>query len=329
MRVSGGSVNHKRGRANVGASICRSREGVRSMMSWRARSRLLVTLVLSSATALVLALGIAGTPAGAETSLTGFYLDLGASASVGFQPTGTNPRGERTTDGYANDVVDHEAQRGVTLDLTELGCPGETTITMINGEDRCYHEDGSQLGDAMAFLRAHDGEEGIVTIDLGFNDLRHCFHLGPARQSCVDGQISLLQEQLPYILQSLEGVAGPGVSFVGVGFDDPYLADAISGRWGARFATHSEGVTDQLNGTLSAIYAAANIPMATVSNYFDTEDRWRVHLEGFGLVPENVAHACELTWMCAPKPFGPNLHPNDAGYLVIAEAIESQLTAPW
>jgi lysophospholipase L1-like esterase len=302
---------------------------VKKIKSWRVASRLLVSFLVAGALTPAVALVFASAPAGAEAPLSAFYLDLGASASVGFQPTDSSPHGQPTTEGYANDVVAYEAARGVTLDLTELGCPGETTTTMVNGADHCYHEDGSQLADAMAFLRAHDGEEGIVTIDLGFNDLRDCLHLGTNRPACVAGKLAVLQEQLPYILQSLQGVAGAGVSFVGVGFDDPYLADAIIGRTGALFASHSETVMDQLNGALSTIYASANIPMATVSSFFDAQVHSKVNLEGVGTVPDNVASACELTWMCAPKPFGPNMHPNDAGYLRIAAAIESELQAPW
>jgi hypothetical protein len=301
---------------------------VKTIKSWRVASRLIVGLLMASAAPAV-ALSVGSAPAGAEAPLSGFYLDLGGSASVGFQPTESFPHGQPTTDGYANDVVAYEAARGVTLDLTELGCGGETTTTMINGGDRCYHEDGSQLADAMSFLRAHDGEEGIVTLDLGFNDLRGCLHLGSRSQACVEGRMTVLQEQLPYILQSLQAAAGSGVSFVGVGFDDPYLADAITGRTGARFASHSETVLDQLNEALSTIYANANIPMATVSSFFDADNRSRVNLAGVGNVATNVANACELTWMCAPKPYGPNLHPNDAGYLKIAAAIESELQPPW
>jgi hypothetical protein len=39
----------------------------------------------------------------------------------------------------------------------------------------------------------------------------------------------------------------------------------------------------------------------------------------------NVKYECKLTWMCAPKPFGPNIHPNDSGYLAIANAIAAVL----
>lgn len=285
--------------------------------------------MLASALAPAVFLGLGSAGAGADAPETGFYLDLGASASVGFQPTEVDPHGERTTEGYANDVVAYEAARGVTLDLTQLGCPGETTSSMISGADDCYHQDGSQLGDAMAFLRDHDGEEGIVTIDLGFNDLRHCLHAGASRDACVSAKIDALQQQLPFILQSLQGVAGPGVTFVGVGHYDPFLADALSGQRGLRIATHAVSVVESLNDALSGIYLSDHIPMATVSDYFDAQSRERVHLAGVGEVPNNVAHACELTWMCAPAPYGPNVHPNDLGYSMIAAAIENELRPPW
>jgi lysophospholipase L1-like esterase len=200
---------------------------------------------------------------------------------------------------------------------------------MISGDDHCSHEDGSQLDDALAFLRGHTSEKGIVTIDLGFNDLRHCLVFGTFRASCVSGSMTEIEEQLPYILKVLEWAAGPGVSFVGMDHYNPYLADAISGSKGARTALSSEPVMNNLNDALSAMFASADIPMATVSDSFDSQSRTRVDVVGVGTVPDNVAQICDLTWMCAPKPYGPNVHPNDQGYLTIASAIEGQLEAPW
>jgi lysophospholipase L1-like esterase len=301
---------------------------LKQYVSWRGASRLLLSLLLTGAVVPVVFLGTSS-QAGAATPLTGFYLDLGASASVGYQPTDTAPHGERTTDGYANDIVTYEAQRGMILDLTELGCPDETTATMISGDDGCYHDDGSQLLDALAFLRAHASDAGIVTIDLGFNDLRHCVIFGSFSKSCVNTSMTEIDEQLPYILKVLQWAAGPGVSFVGVDHYNPYLAEAISGATGARIATSSEPVMKNLNIALSSMFAGAGIPMATVSASFDNQSHVRVDVVGLGTIPDNVAQICELTWMCAPKPFGPNVHPNDEGYLTIASAIESQLTAPW
>ena len=37
-------------------------------------------------------------------------------------------------------------------------------------------------------------------------------------------------------------------------------------------------------------------------------------------VPRDVERICTLTWMCAGKPRGPNIHANRTGYGVIARA---------
>lgn len=69
--------------------------------------------------------------------------------------------------------------------------------------------------------------------------------------------------------------------------------------------------------------------MADVDEFFDGRDRTPVDLSGVGTVPDNVAHICQLTWMCATAPYGPDFHPDDAGYATIAAAIESVLPSPW
>jgi hypothetical protein len=41
-------------------------------------------------------------------------------------------------------------------------------------------------------------------------------------------------------------------------------------------------------------------------------------------VPVAVVAVCNLTWMCAPSPSGPNIHANAAGYREIASAFEKK-----
>jgi hypothetical protein len=53
----------------------------------------------------------ATTPTSKSTVL---YLDIGASVSVGFQPTPRDPTGQPTNRGYSNRLVTIEAARGVT-----------------------------------------------------------------------------------------------------------------------------------------------------------------------------------------------------------------------
>ena len=74
-----------------------------------------------------------------------------------------------TRAGYPDQVYAalHRSRPG--LELVKLGCPGETTTTMING-GICRYAGGSQLKAAEAFLRAHRGRVLLVTIDIGAND---------------------------------------------------------------------------------------------------------------------------------------------------------------
>ena len=258
-----------------------------------------------------------------------FYLDLGGSASVGYQPTPANPRGAPTSHGYANDVVAYEAARGVDLHLRELGCPGETTTTMLHGGGTCYGPGDSQLKEAMSFLFAHYNEAGLVTLDVGFNNVRSCLANQVVDEDCVQSQLAEIQLELPTIVSDLQGAAGPGVSFVGLDHYDPYLAYEISGGTSATFASETIDVVDRLNAVLDEVYAGAGVAVAQVDTAFQGQNLSSARLQGVGDVPDNVWNACELTWMCQPAPYGPNFHPNDTGYAIIASAIENALRPPW
>jgi hypothetical protein len=271
----------------------------------------------------------APTQAGADPVPAYFYLDVGASESLGFQPTPDTPHGVPTDEGYANDLVAHEAARGIDVELTQVGCPGETTTTMLNGDDHCYGGVDTQLAAAMTFLSEHQDEQGIVTIDLGFNNIRRCLHREIDNEDCVDKQLSDVRTDLPLIVQSLKSVAGPDVTFVGLDHYDPYLAYEIRGGAATEFAHDSEHVMDRLNGVLQYVYSSSDVPMADVDDFFDGKDRSLVTLTGVGSVPNNVAQICHLTWMCASGPYGPDFHPDDEGYSTIAESIEAVLPAPW
>ncbi|HVA70069.1 MAG TPA: GDSL-type esterase/lipase family protein [Acidimicrobiales bacterium] len=259
--------------------------------------------------------------AGAATPTQPFYLDLGASVSVGVQPTPTDPKGHPTIHGYANDLVAMAAANGVSLALTRLGCPGESVDTFINGGDHCYTGNDTQLSDALAFLRAHHDQTGLVTIDLGFNTIAPCFDGHVFDATCLAQKFATLPPQLSQVVASLKAAAGPNVTFVGVGHYDPFYASALSGASGQAFAAASVGVMRALNDVLQSVYSSFNVPFAKVAEAFSDHTHALVPLAKGVTVTGNVGAACSLTWMCAPAPFGPNIHPTDAGYHVIARAI--------
>jgi lysophospholipase L1-like esterase len=263
---------------------------------------------------------------------TAFYLDIGASESLGFQPTGiVGHNGIRTDTGYSNDVVLREGLKGVDLNLEEVGCPGDTVQKILDTtkDDACYHAPQTQLTKAIAYLKAETGP-GLVTVDLGFNDVRPCLEANPVNQSCLEAGIAAVTVDLPKIMSQLKAAAGPDVHFVGLEYSDPYLGYyEINGAGGPAEATATLVGMDQLDTVLGHIYTNEGAQVANVPGVFQINNNATATIDNVGTVPVNVQQACELTWFCTPSPFGPDDHPNDAGYSLIASAIEAVLPKSW
>ena len=239
------------------------------------------------------------------------------------QPTLEAPGGERTDTGYSNDLESLVRSRWPGLELTELGCPGESTGTMIAGGNHCAYPEGSQLNAADAFLRTHRNTR-LVTIDLGFNDVSRCIDGSEVDSACVVTRLALIRQQLPTILSSLRAAAGPHVRFVGVGHYDPFLAAERNGGSGDSYATGTLRVIEQLNDLLRSVYSAYGMPMADVLTAFDGTT-FDDPLDTGGQLAGAAQRTCHLTWMCTSAPLGPNLHPNDRGYRIIAQVIASSI----
>jgi len=256
---------------------------------------------------------------------TVLYLDIGASVSVGVQPTPRHPRGQPTNRGYSNRLVTFEASKGINIKLTELGCPGESIATMLRGPDPCYAAPDTQLSDAVAFLHAHHKATTLVTVDLGFNTLNVCLHHLDIDLTCVVPRLRLLRQQLTQVMRALTNAAGSHVVFIGLGHYNPYLA--LSTKEGSKevFATNSVVALRLMNSSLSQVYGSFNVSMADIAKAFHEEDSSVVRISKKEASRVNVQFECKLTWMCASAPYGPNVHPNDAGYLAIANAIEAMM----
>jgi lysophospholipase L1-like esterase len=249
-----------------------------------------------------------------------YYLALGDSLSQGVQP---DPAGAsvETSDGYANQVyaVLHRRQPG--LRLVKLGCPGETTATMIHG-GICSYPAGSQLAAASGFLRAHRGRVALVTIDIGANDPDSCItRLSVARLAlCVGKAIPLAAVRLAEILTRLRA-ADPGVRMIAMNYYLPVLADWRDGLPGEVLARLGELAATAYNAMLTRVYRVFGVRVANVFSAFYTGDfSQHLTLPGLGSLPRNVAAICQWTWECAAPPRGPNQHANQTGYRVIAHA---------
>lgn len=275
-------------------------------------------------------LRIAGdSPSSAATSgsTNGFYLVIGASSSLGTQPNGVPAHnGHRTKTGYSDDLVAFEKTHGAVLTMREIGCPGETVQSMLAQlKDACYTLPNTQLTIATSYLQSHSSEIGVVTIDLGFNNVRACLTATVTIASCVTHGLAAIRNDLPTIVRRLQQAAGPNVRFVGVGYSDPFLAYYLQGSAGRVIAQQGLTAINQLNTVLQQVYNVRHVPMANVSAGYRGSATYLVTTATHGTVPENVAMACANTWMCTPPPFGPDDHPNNAGYSIIAHAIFAKL----
>jgi hypothetical protein len=286
--------------------------------------RLAQALVVTTAIGMAVLAGIGSSSDGdaaADTPATAYYLDLGGSGSVGYQPTLAHPGGQPTDTGYANDLLVIERHRWPTLQLVQLGCPGETTEAFQTTGDPCRAAGHTQLGEATDFLRSHPTTV-LMTIDLGFNNLLPCFANEVVDLTCVSSTLEIVHEQLSQIITILRAASTSGtLHIVGIGHYDPYLASYIQGGVDENFSLASVDAIVQLNRVLKTTYGAAGIPIASVADPYEVTDTKLVPLSHVGLVPQDVERTCSLTWNCTPGPLGPNPHPNDAGYQLIAQAI--------
>ena len=290
-------------------------------------SRVRISFVaVAAAAALVTACSgpAASGPSDVQPPSATYYLALGDSLSQGVQPDASGTSVE-TSQGYADQLYTMLRPGEPTLQLVKLGCPNETTATMIHG-GICHYPGGAQLAAAVAFLTAHRGHVRLVTIDIGANDPEDCgswANVGTIVH-CVGTNVPDAVSNLDTILARVRAAAGPSVEIVGMSYYLPSLAQWRHGFAGQAVAWVSERLAVGYNDLLDNAYAKSDVRVANVFGAFATSDFGNSQtVPGVGTVPRNVALICQWTWECASPPRGPNQHANQAGYGVIARAFLS------
>jgi lysophospholipase L1-like esterase len=289
----------------------------------RVRISLVVAAALAAAVTACSGPG-ASAPSDIAAGPATYYVALGDSLSQGVQPD-TAGTSVETAQGYADQLYALLHGSQPALRLVKLGCPGETTGTMIRG-GFCRYAGGSQLAAATAFLTAHRGDVSLVTIDIGANDPEDCGSLASLRAitSCEGTDLPQAVGNLGEILARLRAAAGPGVRIVGMSYYLPSLAEWRNGLPGQAVARLSARLAAGYNDLLDRAYVTGGARVADVFGAFSTSDFGNlVTVPGVGTVPRNVALICQWTWACASPPRGPNQHANQAGYGVIARAFLS------
>jgi len=260
-----------------------------------------------------------------QWSTGSYYLSLGDSLAQGVQPNSTGVSVE-TDQGYPDQLFTALRMTNPTLRLVKLGCPGETTASMIHG-GICTYGAKSQLAAAVRFLKRHSGHVQLVTIDIGANDLNPCLVLTNITQivTCLEQVFPPMLKNLAHIMTELRAVdPSPGV-IIGMNYYNPILADWLEGTKAARtLARDSVALAQAFASDLAGVYTKFGAPTADVLSAFrTTKFKPVVNTPAFGPLPLNVALICSYTWECAAPPVGPNEHANKLGYGVIANTFLS------
>ena len=240
-----------------------------------------------------------------------YYLALGDSLAFGMQRAKFDanlpsvPPSVFNT-GYVDDFSLQLRVIRPDIQTINFGCPGEATITFINGG--CPYTSvgfslhnsysGSQLSAALAFLQEHPGQVSPITINVGVNDLRPLQSICGSDLSCYEAHapavLAGVRANLNQILAAIRGVAPDAEIITFTNYD---IASVLIDP---RFAPLAEAFNNVVSQT-------ARLHSVRVANVFSA----------FNDGPQ-PATICSLTFACTPLQ---DTHPTDAGYATIAAQI--------
>jgi len=291
-----------------------------------------------------------------------YYLSLGDSYSVGYQPSPT----PGATSGYTAVVA---AAKG--LQLENFGCGGATTSSILTFDDVFCGSSSptdnpngygppaatdvgpavagqTEVQAAAAFIAAHPGQVGLITVSIGGNDVTACA-AAPSPVACVLGVVPEIKSHVTTLVGDLRTAltaaagasAGKKVPIVGLTYPDVLLGLWVnSGPGGAppntpsfppstgnkNLATLSvTAFKSYINPALKDAYKTGHAKFIDVTAktgaYSKLTKTTKMTIAALGLgtitVPKAVSEVCQLTWYCQLG----NIHANNAGYTLIGKLI--------
>ena len=242
-----------------------------------------------------------------------YYVVMGDSLSTGTQPPFTPEHNFGDTDqGYTDQLYKRLEAQDPKLQLVELGCGGETAVSMIHGDlpgvgscgppqayDFLYPHGGNQLAEAEHFLRTHRGQVRVLTIDIGGNDAQNASCAGnPDPPACNQQLNDGVQRDVAYIVAwvAARRPARPHRRNDVLQPAKRDLAVRTTSRSG-RGCTGHQSVQRRAEPYLRA----SRLRVADVGSAFSSYDFTTIVDSPLGRVPIVVARACEWTWMCAGR----------------------------
>jgi lysophospholipase L1-like esterase len=254
--------------------------------------------------------GLAAEGAAVQQTPKTYYLALGDSIAYGVQPDkvdrGLPPSGYRT--GYVDVFAARLRPLSPKIRVVNYSCPGESTVTFVRGgcpwlaEGRKLHDpySSSQQKVALAFLAAHRGQVGPITLTLFGNDVAPVAEACKGDFACIERRapraIAQFSSRLAGILRRLRAAA-------------PNAEIIVTGTWNfnADDLKRTDPLFRSINASMARAAASADARFAATFPAFNPQ----------GSVARERARICSLTFICSRD----DPHPTDAGYRAIAAAV--------
>ncbi|QDI82401.1 hypothetical protein E8E01_19250 [Methylorubrum populi] len=258
------------------------------------------------------------------------YIALGDSLAYGLQIGKLKDqiaagavRAESFNTGYAFVLAAHLRARMPNLNLVDLGCPGESTASFVNGlcgfattgkpfgtTPLPLHVpySAAQLTAATDYLAQHRGTISLITLDVGINDLRAVL------LACPDGAgfKDCVTTGLPAALTRAEANLKQSLSALRVAAPEARILVGTYYNWLAVDDPDTDRFVEALNRTITTAATEAGAGVVDV-------------FPAFNRTGDTHARLCDLTLYCTPAR---DLHPSDAGYRVIGDLFAKALADP-
>jgi lysophospholipase L1-like esterase len=258
-----------------------------------------------------------------------YYVSLGDSYSVGYQP------GLGSTPGYTGYVAAR-----TRLKLVNFGCSGATTTSILDSVGCAIvlpdtiggvtYPTTTQIAAAEAFISAHQGHIGLITVSIGGNDVTGC-----ATQSnvigCVAGVVKSITTNVTALASDLRTAAGPKVPIIGLTYPDVILGLYVYPKQPAPLALMNLAAESVLafklliNPALSKAYTSSSgafVDVTAATGAYTSLTR-TVKTKAYGTIPVAVASVCALTWFCAQG----SIHATTPGYTLIGKLVVAKYAA--
>jgi lysophospholipase L1-like esterase len=257
------------------------------------------------------------TPAAAGATREIRYLALGDSYAYG---TGAS---DPATRGYAARFAAYlKGQPGATVTTTNLAVPGATSVDLLGDYPAQGRASQSQLGQGVRLLAEGTGARAnLVTIAIGGNDILRLVRPGqvcsgdaitsdPCLAAMQESVRTLSAPNVPQILGALVDAAGSGTQMIVLTYPNAFSVgarDLREQRTDLAITTLNGVITDAV-ARLQPRAAGRGVRLATVD-----------------LFPLFAGQAGTLTHILDSPP---DIHPTDAGYAVIADAVTRTYQPP-